>query len=1419
MALDPITTGIAKSAATAAIKPTIGLLRRQIARRGAPYTDLTLAGGADKELEEALSVLRGDADGLPASLADKLKGWLSDRPDTFADADARRFISDTRVAALAKEGARRVVRGESFDKQRAQARELHAEIVGGDGIFGETTIEDAIAFAAMTLLAHLQPADRQIMEMLADVRDELRSGVAEVLASVKTQTASPTGSPVEAEPFDDVVRKGVLSLRRRRTLPLPSLPDEGVAFGERVRTGLRLAAPAVRGEAFREVAALLIRAERIPEAQPWLSEAEAVGADTTCERARIATAEDRSDEAMRLLRDRGDALSKGLLLDAIAQRDGDDAALKHLDDNLRGEELTGHALQAAYSRLMRADRYDDGALLVEGAIVAQIDENPVLLYIRARHRLAKAAAPDVGRRLLEQEGMLPRRGDIRDDAEGRRLLDGARSDLERLGPMLPDLGADGLAAIADMNLLVVRLSSADEAEAELARADLAARIGDPAEAMALAPIARMYGVEVDWTPLKSALAEAERLGGLDDDQVRAAFAIALDESEAGELADFVHRHRDRLEPFSSNGSVVAIEIEALSKAGRPDEAKALLAAERATLGEETAAFLETTFAEVDGVDTVEARLDLYERSRSTHDLEILAATMRRHGDDRLGTHLAELWRARRRTSDARRACDAFIAAGQEREAEAFLDELGEEARTDPGLRTHLAWARYRQGRLAEAEAELSALNAKGAGDANTRHLTVLILVETGRWSELESHVRSELAARASRSAEELLAAARLAGFVGSEATFDLLRAAVAKNLDHGGIAVNAYHVATQAGLERSPEVGVWLATAIADPQRSGLVRSTGLDQVISMISESRAEADRIGDLLNTAAVPLFMGIGAAGGTQSDLVIRQMARNEVETDARRRSVVPLFAGNRPLRDDARPRSISFDPLAILVLDHLGLLDTAIDAFEDVVLPSGTLNVFFEDLGKSAHSQPTRVAQAKRVRDAVSSGQLVVDDTAVPSETGGTDPEFAALHAAAVARDGYVIDTAPLHPPGRLDATVDPAPFADRLLSPAGLVASLRSTGAISQARANAAAASVAGSGQPFEGEPIPRRGRPLLLSNLAVEYLVDARLMPDLTAFAGELRTTPLTVELADREIASGAVADEVRSGIERVRATLARAIAAGRVRLGPTRRAQDEPARDARRAERVARMSPVVSVLRDSAGVDAFVCDDRAMNKHLNTTDRSGHQVAFLTTADLLGILLGLGAIDEQTANQARETLRRSGAGMVPVDPEEMRRAARTADWSVGANAELRAIRESIHLPIARRVLQLPAEFHWLRAVSIAIAYAIRNAWVEIEDERHAERAADYLIEMLPDPTAPGTAEEWPERKDWIAEVTRTTVWAIASVFDLPASRVERYRRWFEAKVEPLATARDPEAIPAVAAALYSSMTGPLDEEDDDGGG
>ncbi|HEV7290457.1 hypothetical protein [Sphingomonas sp.] len=1411
-----MTTTIAKAAAAPAAKLGLDFMKIQLGRRNAPFADLETLRGADTELDEAISVLTGKAGGLPASLLAKLKGVISDRPDSFADADSRRFLEDSRVVNLVKSGARRTVRGEDVEEERAKARELHAEIFGEDGIYGETLIEDAIAFGALTLLAHLTPADRQVVELVSDLRAEVQEGFAEVIDAFEATKAAIDGRPLDAAPFDEVVRKKLRQLRRRRMLPQLKLPDEAVALGERVDSGLRLASPDIRGEVYREAAALLIRADRTPEASPWIAKAKAVGADVTCEEARIATSEDRCDEALRMLRDRTDALARGLLLDAIARRDGDVAAIAYFEENLTAADLTGHALQATSMRLLAADRDGDAATLLDQATGGQIDENPMLLYLRAGLSLAKALPPDIAKRLLDNDGFLPRVSDLHDDAEGRRNLKRAEADLAALTRALPDLEAPDLADLVEIKLTALRLCSSDETTRELARSGLVANMADVDRAVMLAPIAKQYGVKVDWAALKAKLSKAEALGGLDDMQLRAAFTIVMDEGDPATIADFVHRHRAKLEHYVLNESIVALEIEALAKSDRLDDAKALLAAEREMIGETGAKFLETTFAELEGADTVQQRLEQFEASGSTHDLEILVEVMRRRRDRRLGDYLEKLWRISRQISDARRACETHLQQGEELKAETFLEEIGDVALGDPRLRTHLAWTRYRQGRLDDAEAELVSLQYMGVDDANTRRLRVLLLVETGRWNELEPYVQNELAEREERSADDLIVTADVARAIGSGTTMDLLRASTAKDPNDARIAVQAYMIATGAGLERNPEVGDWWTAAIADKESSGLVEKTDFNELIDHVTGSRAEAERISGMINSAAVPIFLGLGALGGTQSELVIRQMGANARQSDSRRRSVVPLFAGNRMLRVDLRPKSISLDPISILLLDQLGLLNTVIDAFEDVVLPSGTLHTFFEDRSKASHTQPSRVAQARRIRDAISTGVLKVHDGSAPSREHDVDEEFSTLFAAAEAQDGFVVDTAPLHPPSIVDTVVDPAPYAHRLLSPVGLVAALHSAGTVSRTVAIAAETAVAGSGSTFPSEAVPPRGKPIFLANIAVQYLSDANLLHEIRAHAGEIYTSRETMDLADREIAAAAAAEEVAAGIERVRDTLSRAISEGRARVGPARRTKDELDREERRGDRAVRMSPVVSVLRDAAGVDAFVCDDRGMNKYLEITPQKGASVPLLTTTDILAILHARKVIDDDAVDAARERIRRSGAGLMLVDPDEMRRAVRDSNWSVGPNAEMRAIRDSIHLPIARRILQLPEERIWLRATSLSIAYAMRNAWIEIEDDDDAERAANYLFDMLPDPAALSASDESPDRQAWVSELTRFFVWAVAAMFDLRDSRVERHRFWFESRIELMAEQRDPGAIEAVAKSLYASMTGPMDLDDDD---
>lgn len=1432
MDLDPFTISAGKAILTAGAKPSIAQLRLQLARRGAEYADVATLGTADREMDEAIAVLRGASETIPAAIAAKLKGLLSGRPDSFAGEDAKRFIEDDRIVALVKSGTRKTLLDGAIDQELAEARAIHAELFGEEGIYGETLLEDAIRFAALTLFGHLTRSDRVMLDLQGARHDELLDGLQAISGKIDEIQISAGSPAVDAEVLDQAVLGEVRKLKRRRFVAVDESIDKARQLGSRLGHGLQQASPGVRATACREIGATLARSGHPDEAETWIKKAEELGADATCERARLAMARDRPGDAMLLLRDRPDALSKSLLIDAIQKRDGEAKALEFFEDNLQPGELTGHALQAMGGRLTQAARVADAVALLASATAEQIDENPLILFLRARLRMSGALPADVAARFIHTDGLFPHPGDVRDDDEGQERLKAARADLILLKEQLGDLDAPDLSSLTDVNLLAIDLNHGDADDRRRAREALAKRLDDPREAMELAPIAALYRVELDWAAIRARLAHAEQLGGYDDIQLRAAFALKMRGDSHQEIFDFISAYRDRLKDVQGAETVIGLEVEARARLGDLDGSKALLTQERANLSDKAQVFLDSVIAEAAGEDSISVRLAQFEASQATHDLVLLVGALDQHGDVRLGEYLVQLWRQRHQVEDARRACDALVRAGKTAEAEAFLEEIGDLSRQDPFLHTHLAWARQRQGRLLDAIDELAALGAAGVDDANTRRLAILVAVETGRWAELEPMVQKELAKQVDRSAAQLMAAAHVAQAIDSQTAMPLARAAIAKRPDDPSLNMNGYTIAVNAGFERSAEVGGWFGTAMANSTPEGPIFSKDFEEVIEIVKDSRAQSERVNELVNTAQVPIFIAFGRSRGAQSAMILLSMAENADQTDSRRRTVLPLYAGNRSPTFDQDISTVGFEPLAILVLYQLGLLEQAIQAFDTVVLPAGTLNSFFEDRKNVAHSQPSRIAQAREIKDKMGSGTLAVEDlpagdSALVSQVG---EEFARLFKAAEAREGYVVDTAPIHPPGNLREVVDPAPFAARLLSPAGLVESLLGLGTLSAARAGQARSAVAGGGGSWTDEIVPEQAKTLFLTNLAVQYLNDAGLLTMLKAHAGALIVLPEVASLADREIAAGEAGAKVRQGIDQIREILSDAITNGRARVGPMRLRSDEMAssenddedgdedgEDEDRATDRDMMGPILNALRDAGGMDALVCDDRAMNKYLEFTDRTGRKVPFLTTPDLLVMLHKKGVINETDLAAARESLRNGGAGLMPLDPHELVNAALSSNWAIGPNADLRAIRDSIHLPLARKVIQLPQERVWFKAMCIAIAFTIRRVWQEVEDPVHAARAASWLHDMIPDAAAASAMDESPDREFWLQDVTRHTLWAIASIFALPEGRSEPYQQWFAGVIAPSVERRDPGAIEAMAKTLTAFLTRPASDEASNG--
>lgn len=1369
---------------------------------------------------------------MPQTIWVKLKGLFSDQPASFATENASHFISDNRVIELVKSATRKIFANEDITAECLEARELYAalyddaELFEGKAPFGETLLEDAIAFTLATLVAHLTPGDRFLLETLSsqisDTKTELSKKVDDGFAGINNNLAkfvvngfasdsTDLRSQVDEGAIDNAVLEETKRFKRRQFIQDDKLIDDGRSFEDRLQKGLSFGNPAIRAEAFKELAIIFARDELIDEANAALESATSIcNIDVTPERARLLILQKDFDSALKLLHGRADPASISMFIQAVCLRDGGEKAIAYYTEHHSANELTGHALHWLSIRMSELARHTEAQNLLHRATPDQINENPLILFERGRLCMALAMALDVAARFLKTHDLIPSLDDFRNDQTGQQLLSEAISNFRELLKLCIDLNAEDLQAILDQQILGLRLSLQDTAERQSAEAELKDRLSNPNEAIDLAPLALLYKIDFDWSSLKAQLDHAERFGGLDTRQLRAAFALTMRSNDAAKVAEFVERHEKGLNVFMKTDKIFGIRIEALAKSDRVNEALELLEQSKLSVVPDFFDFLKTTIAEHQGVDSISARLAHFEQSDKTHDLEILIAKLAEKKDSRLGSYLALLWQRKHQLDDAAKACDAFMWNGQTEALDAFLATLADDISQHHHLGIHAAWKLQRQGELSGALRELDRLNAEGADNHNIRQLRVSILLELGRWNELEPFLQSEVAAKDDRSAITLMGLAQLATTLNSPTAISLVRASLGKGDESPQLYMAAYQVAINLGEERTAEVNGWLKAAIEGSTEDGPLYTKDIDDAVELMRESRERHEKLNAMIMAAELPLSLAAKPMNVTLSAIYLGQAWENRRNTDPRKHNLIPAYAGNRLFWNLPEDPVISFDVTSLLTLQSIGILDKVLCAFDKVVLPAGTMSQIFQEYSEARHTQPSRAQQAQEIKRLIAEQTLTVEkcDPASEGLEGEVGAEFARLYRAATETDGYVIDTAPLHPPGKLKEIVDSSRFEDRLISPKGLIAKLRDDGVLSDTVADDALSTVFGSGAEWPNEQCFAIGKPLYLSMIASHYLADAGILSRLKSVFGQLVILPDVEELANREIADSTKASAVRDQIEQLRGSVATAIENGSIRIGIL---TSETAMNTEDGDTGRDIEPLFNALHDISGADIFICDDRALNKSGTFTDKAEISVNTGISLDILRHLEAKGAITKKEFLAAIEKLYEGGFALVPVDFQELIKAASDSNWKVGPNATLRQIRNSIHLPLIRGLIKLPEERHWFRSSVLSIAIAIRHVWSEIADVEQAMRAATYLYDMIPDVRACSAKDHSTDRDVWVQEVTRSSVYMIGSAFMLPDSHIDKYQNWFDNYVGPKEAKRDPGVMDAIAKALFASLSKPVD--------
>ena len=411
-----------------------------------------------------------------------------------------------------------------------------------------------------------------------------------------------------------------------------------------------------------------------------------------------------------------------------------------------------------------------------------------------------------------------------------------------------------------------------------------------------------FGVSFDPELLRRYLVGREKLGGLNEDELRAQCLIFWNLMKSGEMKcrhflDYLDEHQVRLSCVVPEILLKAMSLDALVTDGQMERARALLTEMKSSLDEEDVDRLTAIIDARDGVDP-RARLEgAYQRTGDIIDLRNLIQCLKQAEDRKALLPLLEELVKRQRTVE--NAWDFVVCLvgrpffDHPRVVE-FLDSNSDLVEQSPDLRSAKAWGLFNIGRLIEAR-DLNEERLRGPQIADALNLDINIAVASGDWERLATIAEREWQRRNSHEAETLLRLAQVAGRQGlsPERALSLARLAVDKAPDNPQVLAASYWLHFRLGRDEEADRN-WLMRAFElSSDEEGPLWSMDVRTVVTKWMPERQE--RLveiekrwlaGEIPNGVAASLF------NLPLTHLLIQMPEANASQADRRGSAIVPI-----------------------------------------------------------------------------------------------------------------------------------------------------------------------------------------------------------------------------------------------------------------------------------------------------------------------------------------------------------------------------------------------------------------------------------------------------------------------------------------------------------------------------------------------
>lgn len=1377
--MDPGTgTGLIR-AATAVAKAAARPLKLERARREAERAGLLDPNLLRPLLEEALGVLAQDSTTLKGAAKDRLKAFASERPSEFD--------RDTPLAWIRTEKAQERLIELATDLVGGRPAELLEEDVSFYESFGPDQADfsagDIIDLALQFMLAsayrHLDPTARVVLSRLEPRMAEMGGRLNEF-----AQASAIASSAIAVEAQDSAISAEVHRIRHSLAMS-DSLRAQQSLLADRILKGdLAGATPTRRAFGLSWAVRLSSgyapdgEVDRLLEAARRLDRSEYVRAAEAMRAGR-----DDWEKGLEALRPFDTAVLRGAAARLRYRAGSAIALLEWLEaTEWKDEDLdSGGKLVLARARL-REERWQEASSAARTLASSDFDEEPELLHLAAVGLAAMSLPSDMRRVLLA--GLPVGAEDIRlaDDPDSIADRREAAALFERAAASAAQREGHEAARSWAAMALWLRLRDAEAAAA--ARASLVKGLADRDEALSLVPLAIDFGIAVDRSAVERAiLAQLAVEPGGSVETARARLALALSESTPQERAAALAKHQDELGRHIEHAALVYLRGVALAEARDVEQARALVEeAARDGVSSEPLEHLREALASGQVLEPP-PQPDL---DPSTATTPALATEVERLGNAGVSDRYVQLARAliarTRSTNDAERLVNRLLDEGRHDDIAAVLS--GEAADLVAGsapLLSARAWSAYWRGDFSAAEADLELASATRDHPAD-RALRVNLLIASGRWPDLAGFVEEEWTKASDRSAAESVGLAKLAAAIGSGRRDALTDMAAAAAPEDPQVLMECYLLAIRSGRDEEPQVGAWLNEAVRLSGEHGPVKAVPVAEMIGDIPERRKRLEAIVDQLRRGDLPLFLASQANRRPLVETHLATLLENRSQPDGRRKTLLPVISGARISQPPAPARSVTLDAGAVFDLGYLGLLDVVLDAFEEVLLPHSLLFWLFEEKQRLPFHQPSRAAQAHRLRRWIAEGAVTIADDggATPERIDAMGKTLAGLVAAAEkakvggAARAFVIHGFPVQKPGSLSGEAVELGEIGSLFA-GSLAAAGAASGLLQRRQVDRARAHLTLVEQPWPQEVTLNTDDVIFLDGLALDHLRAAGALEAVVRAFADVRLSSDAVAEADALIAHQTMADEVIEQVDRIRATLSKGIASGKVRLAPAVSSESE-----------AGSHPSSAALLLAGKVDAIVSDDRFVNVHPMMNGPDG-DAPIWTSLDMLQALRERKLLDEERHYEALAALRSGGVCFVPLDPGELEillgSARTTPEGELVETAELKAVRESLRLVQARGVLRLPQEANWMRGLTDSLLALIPQQWSGKISDEDARARSDWLLSLA-------------DMRGWAASVEGPTVGTLSAfgmagtlsrlLISTENGRPAGYDRWLEDQIDKL---------------------------------